>query len=271
MITIVCDSTANMTEQESEELGVKVVPVSYYTPSMTFEETFIDKSGDYEKLISSGACKTSHTNNAVFTSAFSEIIKQGNEVLCITLSSRLSGTHSSALIAAKEVASDKVMVVDSLSAAGGLFMLVKKARELIQKGKTLIETAFEIEKLRDKVNLVFSVNDMTPLRRSGRLGIVRQSVGTILNIRPILLLADGAIVSDGSARGTTEQVESMVSKVPADCAEVIIHYINNYSMTAKITKALEKKGFKGIISLRKIGPVLGVHLGLSVTGIVWIK
>ena len=271
MIAIVCDSTVYMTKNEAESFDVKIVPVSYYTPSATYEETFIDKNAEYESLIEAGYCKTNHTNINVFSNAFNELISAGHEVLCLTISSRLSGTYSSALIAAKELCPEKIMVVDSLTTAGGLFMLVKKAREFILSGKTLVETALEIEKLRNKINIIFSVNDMTPLRRSGRLGIVRQSIGTILNLRPILLCKDGAIVGEGTARGASEQIEIMTSKVPDNCKEIFIHYINNYSTTAKITKALEERGYKNEVTLRKLGPVLGIHLGLSVTAIVWME
>lgn len=271
MIAIVCDSSIYLTKHEAEKMNVKVVPEGYYTPFMTYDETYIDKNGDFEKLIESNRCKTNHTNISVFMSAFNELLRQDFEILCITISSRLSGTYSSALIAAKETNPDKIIVVDSLSTAGGLYAIVNKAKSLIEKGKSLIETAFEIEKYREKVNIVFTVNDMTPLRRSGRLGIIRQSVGTILNVRPILLCIDGSVTSGGTARGSTEQVLQMIKRIPIDSNEIYIHYINNYKMTSKIIKMLKEKGFNGKITLRKLGPVLGIHLGLSVTGIVWIN
>lgn len=271
MIAIVCDSTVYMTQEEAESLGVKIVPVGYYTPGMTYDETYIEKNGDFERLIAGNNCKTNHTNISVFLSAFNELLRQGHEILCLTISSRLSGTYSSASIAAKETGSDKIIVVDSLTTAGGLFMMVKKARELINNNKTLIETAFALEEMRNKISIIFSVNDMTPLRRSGRLGIIRQSVGTVLNMRPILMCAEGSVISNGTARGSTEQTEQMINPIPLDCEEVYIHYINNYKMTARLTKALQDRNFTGKITLRKLGPVLGIHLGLSVTGVVWFK
>lgn len=270
MISIVCDSTVYMTSKEAEQLGVNIVPVSYYTPEKSYDETYIEQNGEYETIISRQNCKTNHTNIAVFLTAFKKLLSEGSEILCITLSSRLSGTYSSAKVAAKETGSDKIMVVDSLSTAGGMFILASMARKLIDENRSLIEVAMALEQARDKINIIFSVNDMKPLRKSGRLGIVRQSVGTILNVRPIFKCIEGAVVSQGMARGSSEQAEYLASCVPLTASEVYIHYINNYKMTAIITKMLRERNFGGKITLRKLGPVLGVHLGLSVTGLVWI-
>jgi DegV family protein with EDD domain len=269
MIAIVCDSTVYMTQKEAEEFGVVLAPVSYYTPQKSFDETFIDKSGDFEQFIDENNCKTSHTNPAVFLSLFKKLLGEGYEILCVTISSRLSGTYSSARVAAKEAGGDKIMVVDSLSTAGGLFMLVKLARRLIDEGRSLIETAMALEEARGRINIVFTVNDMKPLRKSGRLGIVRQSIGTILNVRPILKCFEGTVAADGTVRGGDEQAKNLANRVPLDAEEVYIHYINNYNMTARLTKALKERGYGGKITLRKLGPVLGIHLGTSVTGLVW--
>lgn len=269
MIAIVCDSTVYMTQKEAEELGVFLAPVSYYTPQKSYDETFIDKSGDFEKFISENNCKTSHTNPAVFLNLFKKLLAEGFEILCVTISSRLSGTYSSARVAAREAGSDKIMVVDSLTTGGGLFMLVKLARKLIDEGASLIETAMALEETRGKINIVFTVNDMRPLRKSGRLGIVRQSVGTILNVRPILKCFEGSVVADGTVRGGDEQAKNLASRIALKTDEVYLHYINNYNMTSKLAKALREIGYGGKITLRKLGPVLGIHLGASVTGLVW--
>lgn len=271
MITIVTDSTVYMTKGETAALGVKMVSEGYYVAGNSYDETFIDQNGDFQSLLASSDCKTFHANNSIFSNIFEELLRQGQEILCITISSRLSGTYSSALIAARETKSDKIIVVDSLTTAGGLFLLIKKAREFIAGGKTLAETAFEIEKLRSNIVILFSVDDMAPLRRSGRLGIVRQSVNTILNVKPFFLCIEGSIVSKGVARGNIEQIKELIKYIPKDTEEIIVHSINNSQVNAKILKALQEKGFTGRINQRMLGPVLGIHLGLGVIGVAWLK
>ena len=81
-----------------------------------------------------------------------------------------------------------------------MYMLVEKARAMALAGASVEEIAEELQDLRSKITIAFSVDDMTPLRNSGRLGIVRQSVGTVLNLKPMLKCVDGAVISDGMAR-----------------------------------------------------------------------
>jgi DegV family protein with EDD domain len=109
-------------------------------------------------------------------------------VLCIVISSRLSGAWSSAVTAAREVGSSKVAVIDSLSTAGGLYYQVVRARELADRGLSHAELADRCTEMRQSSGVAFSVENMSALRRSHRLGPLNQSVNTILNCRPVLLL-----------------------------------------------------------------------------------
>lgn len=122
------------------------------------------------------------------------------EVLCLTISSRLSGTYSNASLAAKSVGG-AIRIVDGRTTAGGSCLLLRHAAQRIREGAQLQPLAEELRALREQIGIAFSVTDMNPLRRSGRLGIVRQSVGTILNIRPILQLVQGGVVACDTARG----------------------------------------------------------------------
>ncbi len=108
---------------------------------------------------------------------FQELVGQGFEVLCIVISSRLSGTFSSACAAAREVAPEHIHVLDSLSTAGGMYLLVEHARRLAECGLSLSQVAAVLESRRQGIHTAFSVDDMEALRRSGRIGLVRRSFG----------------------------------------------------------------------------------------------
>lgn len=271
MITIVTDSTAYLTREEARQMGVKVLPISYTAGGMQFSETYIGANGNYERLIHKYGdnCKTSQANVSVFLSAFDELLRKKHKIFCITMSSRLSGTYSSASVAAKETGSSDIIVVDSLTTAGGLAKLIKYARNLFNDGKTCAEVADAMEKKRDTVRIRFSVDDMQPLRRSGRLGIVRQSVSTMLNIKPILKCEDGIVVSDNIARGQAEQINKLIYKIPQNCSEVTVHYISDLKRAVSIASILESRPQPPKVTLRKLGPVLGIHLGLGVVGVVY--
>ena len=229
MIAIVTDSTAYFSKQETGQLNLTVVPITYTVAGQLYNETYSDCNGDFERLIrqNTGNLKTSATGLAVYLSTFEELVEKGQEVLCITISSRLSGTYSSASLAAAQLGRGTIRVIDSLSTAGGLYLLVKKATELAAQGADFSELCEKILELRGKISTAFSVDDMEPLRRSGRLGLVRLSVGTILNIKPILVCVDGAVVSDGTARGRSELIKRLLEKVPPDAEEIVINYIGD--------------------------------------------
>jgi DegV family protein with EDD domain len=271
MIAIVTDSSVYMTRNEAKSLGVWLVPLTYTVNGHIYNETFIGENGDFQRLVfrSNVACQTAHANIAAFMSTFSELVNSGFEVLCITISSRLSGTYSSASIAAREVSSDKITVVDSQSTAGGMYMLVEKARAMALAGASVEEIADELQDLRSKITIAFSVDDMTPLRNSGRLGIVRQSVGTVLNLKPMLKCVDGAVISDGMARGRYNQISRMAGQIPEDANKVFVHYVKDSDTVSALYNEVRRR-FPAIeVKKRQLGPVLAIHLGQSTVGVVW--
>lgn len=204
MIAIVTDSTAYITREDARALGVVVVPMTYSIGGhQLYTESYIGENGMFESLLKKNppGQRTSQATMSAFMSTFEELRSAGHQVLCLTISSRLSGTYSNAAIAARELGGADISVVDSRTTAGGLFLMARAARRMIDEGMTLDQVTQRLKALRDKVKVIFSVEDMGPLRRSGRLGVVRLSVSTILNIKPILKCADGSVVSCGIARG----------------------------------------------------------------------
>lgn len=273
MIAIVTDSTICIPKSEAEALKIRIVPNSYSVGARAYRESYVDDNGDFERLIFAKpeACKTSQAPVSAFTPVFEELVRNGFEVLCVVISSRLSGTYSSACIAAQEVDPKKIVVVDSLTTAGGLYFLVKRAIKLTAQGLTLTEAAQKLIELRKHTGIVFSVDDMSALRRSGRLGHVPQSICTVLNLRPILLCVHGTVVARGLARGVAERIREIVAKVPDNANEVLVHYMGDPNNAAPLIKALKNRFSALEIGLFKLGPVLSVHLGAGTLGVAWIN
>ncbi|NLV58323.1 MAG: DegV family protein [Clostridiales bacterium] len=270
MFTVVTDSSVYMTRQEAETLGVHVLPLLYSVDGISLSEGYAYENGSYHELIAQG--KTLHTaqvSPSSFLKAFGELLHMGHSVLCLTMSSRLSGVYSSATMAARELDISRIAVVDSLSTAGGLAMLVEKACELSQESRTLSEAADELVRMRERVGIALSVDNMDALRKSGRLGFVRQSVGTVLNLRPILLVRNGAVVSGGVVRGANAQLAELVRNIPAEAKRIIVHYIADQA-AAQVLCQMLRPNFTCPISIAEVGPVLAIHLGLNAIGVAWI-
>ena len=106
------------------------------------------------------------------------------------------------------------------------------------------------------------------LRRSGRLGPVRQSVCTVLNVRPLLTCREGAVVSCGMVRGHNEQMRALDQAVPENAGCIVVQYIRNINGARQLQHRLESRLNKTVL-LRPIGPVLAIHLGVDMIGVAW--
>ena len=272
MIAIVTDSTAYLTHEEAVELGVVVVPMSYSLGGVrSMNEGYIEEDVNANRQVAENidGMHTSQATLSGFINAFQTLQKTGYEILCLPMSSRLSGTYANAMLAAKEVGG-RIQVVDSLAVCAGLYMLIKEARRMIREGAILEEVAEAMSQMRHRLKVCFSVDDMTPLRRSGRLGNVRMSVSTVLNIKPILELREGVVVSTGLARGRTDQVNKLYQFCKDAGTDLIIDNFLGDEAAERLATKLEQEGMH-VLERRRMGPVLGAHLGRGCVGVGYIE
>ena len=273
MITIMVDSAAGISRQEAEELGAHYVPMTYTFGQKQYAERYLGENGRFEPYIDKEDLqrKTSQASLSAFIKAYEKQMAKGRQVLCITISSRLSGTYQNAVLAAQEVNADRIKVLDSRNCAGGIYFLIVRAKQLIKEGKTIEETLNLLIEERKNIHNIFTVNDMTNLRKSGRLGVVRQSVSTILNLRPILYLQQGSVYSDGTARGSNEQMKKLVDTVPVGVKNIVIHsHFENFHQVQLQNMLRSKLGDDLTVRVVSLGPVLTIHLGLTYLGVCWM-
>lgn len=270
MIAIVADSSAYLTRAEAASLGVTIVPMTYSVEGGgLYAEDYVDANGEYEALIAQNIDRmhTSQATMSAFMSAFDDLLAEGRDVLCLTISSRLSGTYANARMAASEVDSKRIEVVDSLNTGAGYFYLLKMARTLLDGGMPLKEAAARLREERACIRTVFSVDDMMPLRKSGRLGGVRLSVSSILNIKPMLRCENGSIVSAGMARGKHEQMRFFLKELGSYRGDIIVQSFLADTQANVVQDQLIQLGCSA--AHRRLGPVLGIHLGRGSIGVTW--
>ena len=271
MIAIVTDSTACLTKQDARNLGVIYAPIMYSVEGQTSAEEYVDVCGDFPpRLRQARQMSTSQTTSHAFMRLFTLLRKEGYEILCITISSRLSGTYNNAAACAKELGGEGIRVIDSLTTAGGLMILAMQARRLIEGGATLDEVADAVARMTRKVRLLFSVEDLGPLRRSGRLGPVKQGVSTILNIRPILSCENGRIAARKMARGNKERLRELIESVPPDALAVVVMNYECGEEGSVLAAALQERCACPVL-IRMIGPSLAIHVGEGSVGVAWLE
>ena len=271
MIAIVTDSTAPITQKEAKLYGICVVPHSYMTNGIAYLENYTDKNESYTKrLLAAGTnAATGQSTAAAFATAFRQLLAQGYDVLCLVISSRLSGAWTSAVTAAREIGSSKIAVVDSHATAGALYYQIIRARELADSGLSLNELTDQCKQLDKVTNVAFSVEEMGALRRSRRLGLMNQSVNTILNRRPVFLLEDGGIVCKNLAHGRGERGRMLAALVPKDAKRIMVQGFGNAPIEGSLSRMLQRQFPQIEILHRELGPVLSIHIGAQALAVSW--
>lgn len=276
-LAIVCDSSASLTRAEAERLGVTLVPMSYIADGVRRSETFVGENGDYDALL-----RAAHiaSTEAVYPAAFADVFRglagEGVDVLCVTISARLSGTYRSAETAAREVTSGlgagspRIVAFDSWSTVAGIEFLIRRARRLADGGASLEDVVSALDRARSAQGIVFTVPDIAVLRRSGRLGAVRRAVSSKLDRYLVMGLHEGGIRDLGVARGTTGMGRMMAGQVPPEARELVVTHYGARGVGAKETFSAVRRRFPDAnVRVKDGGPVVSRHLGLGSVSLAW--
>ena len=271
MLALVTDSTCGLTRNEAAELGVDVLPMGFAAVGVRHAEGFVGENGDYAAVLSgSGLVTTEAVRPSAFERAFRRHLDAGNDVLCVTISSRLSGTFRSAEQAAEAVGDPHVTVFDSWESAGALEFLVRRARALANAGSPVEKIVEELATLRSSTRIVFSVPDMAALSRSGRLGAIRRAVATKLNRYPVMALDEGAIVKLADGRGARGMAHVMAEQVPEGATELLVSHFGPRGVEAREVLLAARERFpEAHLRVKDGGPVLAKHLGVGAVGLSW--
>ncbi len=215
---------------------------------------------------------TSQPSPEMFEEAFAS--QPEEEILCITISSHLSGTINSARTAAGRLERKHVEVFDSRSASGGLGLLVLQAAKLAGEGATMQTLLSELERRRSAQRLFACIPDLSHLQRTGRIGRAQAALGTLMRIVPVLGLDDGQVVAREQVRTFSRAQETMLDLalegLDAARARFIIMHTNAPELAAANTERLMRR-LNGVrpqlLETWEAGPVIATHGGPGAVGI----
>ena len=211
-IRIIVDSTADLTDRVRQRVDVVPLTISFGDEEFVDGVT-IDSMTFYEKLVESDVLPTtSQATPFAFGEAFSRAVEAGDAVVCITCSSRLSGTYQSAVIAASEY-EDQVYVVDSETLAIGSGILTDYALTLVDRGMEAAEIARELTAKRGSVRVLALLDTLEYLKKGGRISKTAAFAGSLLNIKPVVCIQDGQIRLLGKARGSRQGNNLLVQEI----------------------------------------------------------
>ena len=277
MTQIITDSMSDILPQEAQRLGVRVAPLQVRFGETSYDDGIdIEPAAFYQMLREAQELpKTNQVAPAIFESLFAQALSTGESVLCITGSSRLSGTYQSAMLARQSVGGDRVFVVDSRSASLGEALLVYEAVHRSALGADAPSLAAMLESLVARQALVGQVAQLKYLVMGGRLPAVAGHVGAALSLRPLLRMADGRLEALGVCRGARKSMEwfaGQLRKMPPDSQyPLILASADERETLAALRDYLRAEELlPDDTRTMDIGCVIGAHTGPGCLAMAWI-
>ena len=278
---ITADSTVDLPKEFLEEKQVPVVSLSYIIDGATYKDgEGLTSKEFYDKIREGAMPTTSHVNPEQARNLFEPILKEGTDILHIAFTSGLSGTYNSCRIAAEELSEEypdrKIIVVDSLCAASGGGMLLYKALELKEQGKSLDEIAAWVEDNKLNVCHDVTVDDLFHLHRGGRVSKTSAVLGTIIKIKPIIHVNDeGKLIVIGKERGRKKALQTLVERMEEKSQgfenDIVMITHGDALEDAEYVKGLieDKFGITNIM-INPLGTVIGSHTGPGVIALFYM-
>ena len=272
MIRIITDSTCEILPEEAIKLNIDIIPCSVAFDNISYKDKIdIDNKTFYEKL---ETCTTLPVTSQPSPYDFYEVFKkyQDDQIIGLFLSSKLSGTFQSALIA-KDMfdKNDNIHLIDTFNLTVANTLLVNEAIKLRDKNSSVENIVNHINDLIPRIKLIAYVDTIKYLKMGGRVSGMKALLAQSLSLSPIIGIEDGLIVNLDKARGKKKAntiFEQFIEKYPVDTNYEIAYAHAN--CIDDLNKLMEILALPNKQSINEIGPVIGTHTGPKAYGIAYI-
>lgn len=271
-------STADLSREHLEELNVPIVYFRYLIDGEEFPDDLgltVPFSEFYAKIDNGAMPTTSQVNVQEYMDHFEKVLENSEGILHICLSSGISGSYNSAVLAQKELQEKypekKIFVVDSRGASSGFGLLVDTAAKLWKEGMPIEELHAWIEENKLKIHHWFFSTDLKHFRRGGRISASSAALGTLLNICPLMNMDhEGRLIPRTKVRGKKKVIQEIVARMKnhaqdgLDYNQKVYLSHSNTLEDAKAVAALVEETFPkmdGKVLINSIGTVIGSHTG----------
>ncbi|MCD2348662.1 DegV family protein [Clostridium guangxiense] len=276
-VQVLTDSTSCMDEGLRKEYGIRILSLCVSFEDESFKEIEISNEVFYKKMEQKGIPKSSQPSIDDMVREMKEVVSNGDSLLCIFISSEMSGTYSTAHVAKNMILEEykdaKIEIVDSRDNCMQLGFAAIQAAKAAKEGKSLKEVKLAAEENLKKSRFLFIPENLVYLRKGGRIGGASALIGNILKIIPILTVENGVTSVYAKVRTKKKAVATMVGKMINDIknfglGEVVVHHINCYDEAKELANVIMEK-FNIKVLICDIGPVIGLHVGPGAIGIAY--
>ncbi len=279
MIRIIADSSCCISQEEAKQLNIDIIPLG-----ISFgDENYLDginlsTTEFYQKLINSDIYPTTSQPSPIeYLERFEAAEKAGDDVLLITLSSKISSAYDNAVLCQRDNTwKDHIEVVDSLTTISSMAMLIKEAVKL-RDSVDVHQLAEHINKLKLRSRTIASIDTLEYLSKGGRLSGAAKVLGTLLNIKPLIAVIDGEIPNIDKAMGTKnaqEKVFKLVSQYDIDYDyPIVLEYSVYRERVEYAEKRLKEMGIikNDNYSFSEISGIVGTHIGPGACAVIFFE
>lgn len=276
MIRILVDSSSDYQIEELIQKNITFVPISITIGGKSYADGIeLDRNDLYRILEDTGEFpKTSQPSPQDFLSIFQDVKDSGDEIVCLLLSSELSGTYQSAVLAKDMADYDKIYLIDTLSATYNIKIMADYACRLRSEGVCAAEIAEKIEALKSRVKVVAALDTLEYLSRGGRISKTVAAIGDMANLKPIITLTpDGKVGMIGKCLGKNKAICYIKKHLQELTLDENFPVYAIYSYGTDNCEIFEDKmiqeGFT-IDDRLQIGATIGAHIGPEAFGIIFV-
>jgi len=273
-VKIVTDSSADLPDQLIEELGVAVVPLYVrFGEEVHRDRVTISEDEFYKRLESDPVHPTTvQPGPQDFLEVYQKVSEGADGIVSIHISSKLSGTCNSALMAKDMLGGEcPIEVIDTQAVTMGLGLIVIAAAEMAKAGESMDKIVAEAKKAIPQIHLLAMFDSLKYLLLGGRIGKAKALLGSILNVKPIISLKDGEVVPAGQARNRSKGMEKLFdfAENTAGIQDLAIVYNTMPEEAQTMAERISSIFAREKIRMAKIGPALGVHMGPGMLIVVY--
>lgn len=282
-----CCSSCDLSEAYLEKIGVPYVPFHFFVNGTDYLDNYgrsMSTDDLYAQMKAGADVKSAQVSLGEYIDYFTPFLKEGKDILHLTLSTGISGSYNAAVSAADILAAEypdrKIIVIDSLAASSGYGLLMVLLSEKKAAGATIEELRDEALALRSKVNHLFFTTDLTYFIKGGRVSKAEGIIGSLLNICPLLCVSpEGKLVSLLKAKGkkqvTSKMIREMMARIKdgADYQGKCFISHSDCLEDAKTVAALVEQNvpaLAGKVEIFPIGTTIGVHTGPGTVALFFI-
>lgn len=277
-IKIVTDSTSYIADEYIKKYDIKLVSLNVIINGVSSREIDIENEVFYEEIKNSKEIpKSSQPIPEEMLNTFREIVEDGDSIVGIFLSSKMSGTYSNANMIKDMILEDypdaEIHILDSKTNCMQMGFAVIEAARTASEGKSINEVINAANHVINNSRFLFTPETLEYLKKGGRIGGAAALFGNVLQIKPILTVVNGETSVFKKVRTRKKAIEEIVKTVLEEIeskgfGDIVVHHINCQEDGLKLAKALENKLGKKV-DIQSIGPVIGVHVGPGSIGIAY--